>query len=46
MEAGDDLITQMRELGGMADNPERPRETLDSVKVIEGVMLRLLDQVL
>jgi hypothetical protein len=45
MDMGVRVIGDMQMLGRMADNAERPSEVLDACKGIEGVMLRLVDQV-
>uniref|UniRef100_A0A914XRR6 DUF7799 domain-containing protein n=1 Tax=Plectus sambesii TaxID=2011161 RepID=A0A914XRR6_9BILA len=44
MDSGASIIGQTRVLGMMVDNPERPREIVDTCLVIEEVMLRLAEQ--
>lgn len=45
MNSGQHVIKQLRQLGSMADNEDRPRQTLDAVRGIEMTMLRLIEQV-
>ena len=45
MEYGQRAIRQTAQLGPMADNEDRPRETLEACKRIETIMLRLVEQV-
>ncbi|VDM62825.1 unnamed protein product [Angiostrongylus costaricensis] len=44
MDVGSSVITQIRALGQIADNPERPQEILSSCMLIEKVMLRIASE--
>lgn len=40
LDAGSNIITQLRILGALADNSQRPSEILESCLLIENVMLK------
>ncbi|TKR60375.1 hypothetical protein L596_027630 [Steinernema carpocapsae] len=44
VDTGSSIITQLRVLGALADNPERANETVDACLQIEKVMLRMSEE--